>query len=124
MKESKTITIWLIIFTIIITFIFYFLGAFNNVNSTLFNILSNVYCGAIIGIVTRLCTYLIEKRKNINETFNNCYELYKICYSPKGSYINIPFVIDKMNVIYPKINECLSNYSSFLPARFDEYFKK
>lgn len=69
MKESRLITIFSLILALVTTFIAIILYYIWPNLIDYVGILTNIYCGIIVGLVTSLCQYFVQKRKIISNVY-------------------------------------------------------
>lgn len=127
MKESRLIIIFSIVLAIITT-----------INTILMNyiwpnlidyvgILTNIYCGIIVGLVTSICQYFVQKRKIINTVYSAYFDIYRSYYYSKNRpvlfHYNSFSIYKKLMELNPKIIEALDEYHGFL-KKYDKTYKK
>lgn len=127
MRQSRKIIIVTCFLMITIGPSFYLLNMLNIKLFDYFNITVNLYCGLIVGLVTALCQYSIQKNKIVNDVYKAYFDLYKTYYYSKNKtflfHYNAFVIYKKMTVIEPKINECLDEYHGFI-KKHDRLYRK
>ena len=127
MKEARLITIWSILLSILATIIIVTLhllypGAFDYIG-----ILTNIYCGVIVGLVTSICQYFIQKRRIINTVYSAYFDVYRTYYYAKNKHFlfhyNTLSVYKKLADLNPKIVDALDEYHGFF-KEYDKMYKK
>ena len=90
-------------------------------------ILTNIYCGIIVGLVTSVCQYFVQKRKIINNIYSAYFDIYRSYYYSKNKpfllHYNIVSIYKKIIDLNPKIVETLDEYHGFF-KKHDKTYKK
>lgn len=89
MKESRLIIIFSIILAIITTLIVNILHYIYPTIIDYEGVLTNIYCGIIVGLVTSICQYFIQKRKIINNVYSAYFDIYRSYYYSKKQTVFI-----------------------------------
>lgn len=126
MKEARVITIFFIIL-LILTPVFAFLlySQWPNLCDYV-GITTNIICGVIVGLITSICQYCVQRRKIINEVYNNYFDIYRTYYYAKNNatfYYNSYSVYKKLIELFPKISSALDEYHGLL-FKYDKTYKK
>ena len=127
MKESRLITIFSLILalvTTLIAIILYYIWP-NLIDYV--GILTNIYCGIIVGLVTSLCQYFVQKRKIISNVFGAYFDIYRSYYYSKNRpllfHYNVINIYKKLIDLNPKIIDELDEYHGFF-KKYDKTYKK
>ena len=127
MKEARLIIIGSIILTIITTVVAVGMYYVYPKLIDYFSILTNIYCGIVVGLVTSICQYYVQKRKIINEVYNAYFEIYRSYYYSKNKpflfHYNTFYIYKKMMDLNPKIIEILDEYHGFFKKQ-NRFYKK
>lgn len=127
MKESRLIIIFSIVLTIITTIITIIMHYIWPNFIDYIGILTNIYCGIIVGLVTSICQYFIQKRKIINNVYSSYFDIYRSYYYSKNRpvlfHYNSFSIFKKLIDLNPKIIESLDEYHGFF-KRYDKTYKK
>ena len=127
MKEARIITICSILLGIISTIIAIFLYKIYPNLLDYIGVLTNIYCGIIVGLVTSICQYFIQKRKIINNVYSAYFDIYCSYYYSKNSpvlfHYNSFSIYKKLIDLNPKIIEALDEYHGFF-KKYDKTYKK
>lgn len=127
MKESRIITIILIIMGIILIPLLFILQMCGVEKDLSVNIITNMECGVIVGLVTAICQYYTAKRKIINTVYGLYFDLYRTYYVAKNRTLLYHYdaisIFKKLTELSPKINEALGEYHGFLKTK-DSMYKK
>ena len=127
MKESRLIIIFSIVLAII-TMIMTILMNYIWPNSIDYiGVLTNIYCGIIVGLVTSICQYFVQKRKIINNVYSAYFDIYRSYYYSKNRpflfHYNSFSIYKKLIDLNPKIIEALDEYHGFF-KKHDKTYKK
>lgn len=127
MKEARIITICSVL-----------LGIFSTVSALLLykiypnlldyvGILTNIYCGIIVGLVTSIVQYFVQKRKIINIVYAAYFDIYRSYYYVKSNsflfHYNVYSVYKKILELNPKIVDALDEYHGIF-KKHDKLYKK
>lgn len=114
MKEARMITICFILLVIISLLMAIVLHQIFPNLLDYDGILTNIYCGIIVGLVTSIIQYFIQKRKIINSIYGAYFDIYRTYYYVKNNHLlfhyNTLNVYKKLIELNPKINEALDEY--------------
>lgn len=126
MKEARVITIFSIILLILsAVFAFLLYSQWPNLCDYV-GITTNIICGVIVGLITSICQYCVQRRKIINEVYNNYFDIYRTYYYAKNNatfYCNSYSVYKKLIELFPKISSALDEYHGLL-FKYDKTYKK
>lgn len=127
MKEARLITIISILLGILTTIISIILY---NIYPNLLDyvgILTNIYCGIIVGLITSIVQYFVQKRRIINTIYGAYFSVYQTYYYAKHTPIlfhyNSYSVYKKLIELNPKIMDALDEYHGFF-RKYDKTYKK
>lgn len=127
MRESRLIIIFSIVLAIITTIITILMNFMWPNLIDYFGILANIHCGIIVGLVTSVCQYFVQKRKVINIVYGAYFDVYRTYYYVKNNYFlfhyNIFSIYKKLKDLNPKIIEALDEYHGFF-KKYDKTYRK
>ena len=127
MKESRLIIIFSIILALITTLIAIALHYIWPNLIDYVGILTNIHCGIIVGLVTSLCQYFVQKRKIINNVYSAFFDFYRSYYFSKKMpflfHYNSFSIYKKLIDLNPKIIEELDEYHGFF-KKYDKTYRK
>ena len=82
-----------------------------------FGILTNIHCGIIVGLVTSICQYFVQKRKIINNVYSAYFDIYRSYYYSKNKpvlfHYNSFSIYKRFIYFILKIIEILDEYHGF-----------
>ena len=82
-----------------------------------FGILTNIHCGIIVGLVTSICQYFVQKRKIINNVYSAYFDIYRSYYYSKNKpvlfHYNSFSIYKRFIDFILKIIEILDEYHGF-----------
>ena len=127
MKESRLIIIFSAALAFITTI---FAIIMNNMCPNLLDyvgIITNIYCGIIVGLVTSIVQYFVQKRKIINIVYGAYFDIYRSYYYVKNNsflfHYNVYSVYKKILELNPKIVDALDEYHGIF-KKHDKLYKK
>ena len=127
MKESRLIIIFSMVLAIITTIIAILMHCVWPNLIDYIGILTNIHCGIIVGLVTSICQYFVQKRKIINNVYSAYFDIYRSYYYSKNRpvlfHYNSFSIYKKLIDLNPKIIEALDEYHGFF-KRHDKTYKK
>lgn len=127
MKESRKISIVLILLLIAVLIIRVILNVLNITYFDYQNIAINLCCGIIVGLVTSICQYYVAKRRIINQVYNSYFEIYRCYFNVKSK----PFLkhydswrlYKKFINVFPTISDSLDEYYGIFKKKDKTYIK-
>lgn len=127
MKESRLITIFSLILALVTTLIVIILYYIWSNLMDYVGVLTNIYCGIIVGLVTSLCQYFVQKRKIISNVYGAYFDIYRSYYYSKNRpflfHYNAINIYKKLIDLNPKIIDELDEYHGFF-KKYDKTYKK
>ena len=127
MKESRLIIIFSMLLAIITTIIVILMHYIWPNLIDYIGILTNIYCGIIVGLVTSICQYYVQKRKIVNNVYSAYFDIYRSYYYSKNRpvlfHYNSFSIYKKLGDLNPKIIETLDEYHGFF-TKHDKTYKK
>ena len=127
MRESRLIIIFSIMLAVITTIITILMNYMWPNLIDYFGILINIHCGIIVGLVTSICQYFVQKRKIINNVYSAYFDIYRSYYYSKNRpvlfHYNSFSIYKKLIDLNPKIIETLDEYHGFF-KKYDKTYKK
>lgn len=127
MKESRLIIIILMALAFITTVVAILMHYLWPNLIDYYGILTNIHCGIIVGLVTSICQYYVQKRKIINNVYSAYFDIYRSYYYSKNRPILFHYnsfgIYKKIIDLNPKIIEALDEYHGFF-KKCDNTYKK
>lgn len=127
MRESRLIIMFSMVLAVV-TAIFAIL--MNNMLPNFIDytgIITNIYCGIIVGLITSVCQYFVQKRKIINIVYSAYFDVYRSYYYTKRKpflfHYNSFGIYKKLIDLNPKIIDALDEYHGFF-KKYDKTYKK
>ena len=127
MKEARIITICSVLLGIISTILAVILYKIYPTKLDYIGILTNIYCGIIVGLVTSIVQYFVQKRKIIKTIYNAYFDIYRSYYYAINNKVlfhyNALSVYKKFIELNPKIIDALDEYQGIF-SRCDRTYRK
>ena len=127
MKEARIITMLSVLLGIISTILALILYKIYPNLVDYVGIITNIYCGIIVGLVTSIVQYFVQKSKVVNTIYSAYFDVYRTYYYAKRNHIlfhyNALSVYKKLIELNPKIIDALDEYHGIF-IRCDRTYKK
>lgn len=127
MKEARIITICSVLLGIFSTVLAIVLYKIYPDLLDYVGIITNIYCGIIVGLVTSIVQYFVQKRKIINIVYGAYFDIYRSYYYVKNNsfllHYNVYSVYKKILELNPKIVDALDEYHGIF-KKHDKLYKK
>ena len=127
MKEARIITICSVLLGIFSTVLAIVLHKIYPNLLDYVGIITNIYCGIIVGLVTSIVQYFVQKRKIINIVYGAYFDIYRSYYYVKNNvfllHYNVYSVYKKILELNPKIVDALDEYHGIF-KKHDKLYKK